>query len=261
MKMHTIMIPTNVRKTIKMSEYAVHGQFLELIVGASSQIICIDDRVVHDHVVDSRIIITAYKNAQLTYCDQRRFYDDAQVIDSITLTAEPDSVIRFEQRQQGGQKIKTMLDAQLIGQSAEIIIRVGARISGNQNHELYTKQYHRTAYGKSSCTVKMIVAGDARSLYEGMIEVDPSARQTEAFQNHKALLMSDAAYAFAQPSLQVQTDDVQCGHGSAIGQLDAQQLEYLHARGIDQDRAKEILLDAFMQDLYVSEYIKSAFEK
>ena len=44
-------------------------------------------------------------------------------------------------------------------------------------------------------------------------------------------------------------DDVACSHGSTVGQLDADQLFYLRARGIDALTAKHMLTSAFVAEI------------
>jgi Fe-S cluster assembly protein SufD len=42
---------------------------------------------------------------------------------------------------------------------------------------------------------------------------------------------------------------VKCSHGTAIGQLDPQQVFYMRARGLSEDAAKTLLKQAFMADV------------
>lgn len=49
----------------------------------------------------------------------------------------------------------------------------------------------------------------------------------------------------AKPELEIFADDVVCGHGATAGSLDAEQLFYLQARGIERREAEAMLLEAF----------------
>jgi len=251
MKSLTLTIPCRSTREIKLSEYAADAQSVELIVGSSAQVVCIDDREYTQDSLEFSLNCIVQKNGQLLYCDQRKFATQAVVNSSIVLIAQQDSVIRFEQWQQGGKKVKLVIDAQLEGERSEIDMRCGARLTDDQKQEISTSQLHQAPFTKSNCIIKAIVSGSARSLYDGMIQIVKAAQKSEAFQTHKAMLMSDEAYAYARPSLQVHADDVQCGHGSAIGQIDDEQRDYLYARGMDEGRVQSLLLDAFMEDLYL----------
>jgi Fe-S cluster assembly protein SufD len=59
------------------------------------------------------------------------------------------------------------------------------------------------------------------------------------------LLLSDQAEIDTKPELEIYSDDVKCSHGSTVGELDAEHLFYLRARGIDEAHAREILTTAF----------------
>jgi len=256
MKPFVVKIPCNSSQEIRLSEVADMAQDIELVVGSCAQLICIDDREMSGDSIDFTLNCIVKKNAQLLYCDQRLFGMQAKVNNHITLRADQDAVIRFEQWQQGGHTVKTFIDAQLEGDRSEIDMRLGAHLSGSQTHEINTMQSHHAAFAKSNCVLKVIVSDSARSLYEGMIQIDTLAQKSEAFQSHKAILLSENAYANARPSLQVHADDVQCGHGSAIGQIDEEQREYLYARGMDESCVQELLLHAFLDNLYSSDSMK-----
>ena len=85
------------------------------------------------------------------YCDQRKFATQAVVNSSIVLIAQQDSVIRFEQWQQGGKKVKLVIDAQLEGERSEIDMRCGARLTDDQKQEISTSQLHQAPFTKSNC--------------------------------------------------------------------------------------------------------------
>lgn len=256
MKPVVITIACNSSREIRLSEVAPSAQNIEIEVGECAQVRCIDDRVFTQNVLDVSIRCTIYDNAQFFYCDMRQFCTDATVRTDTIFTAHTDAVIRFEQWQLGGKKIKLTVDAQLQGERSEIDVRCGARLHDDQKQNIYTIQSHRAPGTKSNCVIKVIASGMARSVYEGMIEIEPIAQKSEAFQTHKAIVTSDSAYAYARPSLQVQTDDVQCGHGSAIGQIDELQRDYICARGLSEDHARILLLHAFLDDLYSIEHMR-----
>lgn len=54
---------------------------------------------------------------------------------------------------------------------------------------------------------------------------------------------------YSKPQLEIYTDDVQCSHGSATGQLNEEALFYMQSRGVSHDEAKQLLMQAFMSDV------------
>jgi len=42
-----------------------------------------------------------------------------------------------------------------------------------------------------------------------------------------------------------------CAHGATVGELDDEQLFYLNSRGISMDKAREMLIKAFLEDIVI----------
>ena len=82
-----------------------------------------------------------------------------------------------------------------------------------------------------------------------MVLVADNAQKTEALQTNRNLLLSPQAKADTRPQLEIYADDVRCSHGATVGQLDAEQLFYMQARGISLDLARRLLTEAFAADV------------
>ncbi len=52
-----------------------------------------------------------------------------------------------------------------------------------------------------------------------------------------------------RPQLEIYNDDVKCSHGATTGQLDQEALFYMRTRGIPEQEAKTMLMQAFMTDV------------
>jgi Fe-S cluster assembly protein SufD len=68
-------------------------------------------------------------------------------------------------------------------------------------------------------------------------------------QTNKNLLLSDRARVDTKPQLEIFADDVKCAHGAAVGQLDMEELFYLHARGINPTLARNLLTYGFAEEV------------
>jgi len=94
------------------------------------------------------------------------------------------------------------------------------------------------------------IADDASTaVFNGRIMVQPDAQKTNSFQSNKNILLSDNATINTKPQLEIFADDVKCSHGCTVGQLDKEALFYLRARGIPQDQAEVLLLQAYAADI------------
>ncbi len=77
----------------------------------------------------------------------------------------------------------------------------------------------------------------------------PNAQKTNAFQTNRNILTSDLAKIYTKPELEIYADDVKCSHGEATGFIDDEMLFYLRSRGISEENAKKLLLQAFAVDV------------
>lgn len=118
-----------------------------------------------------------------------------------------------------------------------------------QHIDIYTWIDHRQPRGISREFFKGILSGHARGIFSGRTVVHPDAQKTDAQQLHHSLLLSDEAEADSRPQLEIYADDVKCGHGATVGQLDDDALFYLRSRGIDDVGARNLLIHAFAADV------------
>ena len=82
-----------------------------------------------------------------------------------------------------------------------------------------------------------------------MIRVENEARQTNAYQENRNLMLSPKAHADSIPGLEILANDVRCTHGSTTGQVDREQLFYLMARGLSRQEAERIIVRGFFQNI------------
>jgi Fe-S cluster assembly protein SufD len=121
-------------------------------------------------------------------------------------------------------------------------------ILNNGVADITTVMDHAAAHTTSRQLFKSVVGGRGRSVNQGRVAVRPGAVKSDSHQLFKALLLSPRAEADAKPELEIFADDVACGHGTAIGDLDADALFYLRSRGIPEAEAKSLLIHAFLAD-------------
>ena len=96
---------------------------------------------------------------------------------------------------------------------------------------------------------KGIMDDNATGVFNGKIFVQQDAQKTNAYQSNKNIILSDTASVNTKPQLEIFADDVKCSHGCTIGCLDEEALFYLRTRGINEKKAKALLLHAFATDI------------
>lgn len=97
----------------------------------------------------------------------------------------------------------------------------------------------------SHAQFKGLLYGKGRAVFDGRILVAKDAQHTNAQLSNDNLLLTRDAEVDTKPQLEIYADDVQCSHGTTVGQLDAQQIFYLRSRGIDATTARNMLCLGF----------------
>jgi Fe-S cluster assembly protein SufD len=99
-------------------------------------------------------------------------------------------------------------------------------------------------------THKSALRGRARGVFQGKFHVTREGQKTDAQMSARSLLLNEGAEANHKPELEIYADDVKCGHGSTVGALDEEALFYFRQRGLDPERARALLVAAFIVDVF-----------
>ena len=148
----------------------------------------------------------------------------------------------------GARLARTEIHARLLGAKGAVHLN-GAQLLGGQQHgDITTVVQHDAPDCASRQTVKNVLSGRSRGVFQGRIEVARIAQKTDGYQMNQALLLSPDAAIDCKPQLEIYADDVKCSHGATIGELDADQMFYLRSRGVPEAEARAILVRAFLSE-------------
>jgi Fe-S cluster assembly protein SufD len=118
-----------------------------------------------------------------------------------------------------------------------------------QHIDNHTRINHLKPYGISRETYKGVLDDRARGVFQGRVIVAEDAQKTDSQMNNRNLLLSDDAEADTKPQLEIYADDVKCGHGVTVGQLDEKSIFYLQSRCVDEETARNMLTFAFANEM------------
>ena len=107
---------------------------------------------------------------------------------------------------------------------------------------------HSDVNGESRQVFKSVLAGKAKSIFQGKIFVREGAQKTDGYQISQAVLLNDGPEFCAKPELEIYADDVACSHGSTTGALDPTAMFYLQSRGVPKAEAEAMLIAAFADE-------------
>ena len=120
--------------------------------------------------------------------------------------------------------------------------------NGVQEYDQRTLQTHEAQHTTSDLLFKNALYDEARTVFSGLIQVQPGAHHTDSFQTCRNMLGSDKAEANAMPGLEIDADQVKCSHGSTSGQISDEEIFYLQARGIPAEQARQMISLGFLNE-------------
>lgn len=223
-------------------------------------------------------VIRAGRGSSVTVVERRRSGDGEQlVLPVVEIDAGPDSRVEYQIVQQlgentisiehhvsdadqqahvisavaafGGSYARTRADFRLVGRGASGDLLAAYFGDGEQMLDFRTFQEHAAPDTTSNLLFKGAVTGSASSVYTGLIRVAESAPGTNAFQTNRNLKLSDDAWAYSVPNLEIEQNDVSCSHASTVGEIDDEQRFYLESRGVPTNMAEQLLVTGFFTDV------------
>ena len=148
----------------------------------------------------------------------------------------------------GGQLSRLETHVAFAGEGADCKLSAIYMGRGEQHQDITTYMDHAVPNCTSNQIIRGVLDDRSRGVYQGRVHVAPDAQKTDGQQMARALLLSRKAEVDAKPELEIYADDVVCAHGATVGELDATQLFYLTSRGIPEDIARGMLVEAFLID-------------
>ena len=166
------------------------------------------------------------------------------------LGTERDAAFQNLQLVLSGRVVKGQMESSLIGRGTASELLGLAYGRGEEYVDFYTLQDHIGPDTRSDLLYKAALRDSARSVYYGLTRVGVEAKNADANQENRNLLLSKTARADSDPVLEILTSNViRASHGATAGPVDEEQLFYLQTRGIPRPVAEGMLVWAFLEEV------------
>ena len=119
----------------------------------------------------------------------------------------------------------------------------------DQHFDHRSLQEHRAPHTSSDLYYKGALKGRSRAVYSGLIHIAKEAQKVDSSQTNRNLILSDEAKADSIPYLEIEANDVRCGHAASVGPPDEDQVFYLETRGLPHDEAEHLIVAGFFQEV------------
>ena len=144
---------------------------------------------------------------------------------------------------------RNKLDLTFSGEGSECFLNGCVVADKHQHVDNNTVINHAVGNCTSNQLYKYVLDDHAVGAFAGLIYVAKDAQKTLSHEVNQNLSAASTAHMYTQPMLEIYADDVQCNHGSTVGQLNDAALFYMQQRGIDKREAKLLLEFAFVNEV------------
>jgi Fe-S cluster assembly protein SufD len=125
-------------------------------------------------------------------------------------------------------------------------IYCGYKVERGDAVNLATTIIHTAARTSSTTIIRGVLFAGGVSNYVGRIVMNHAAQGSSARLDDKTLVVGEGTRNHAEPSMQIEANEVTASHASSTGPVDGAQLYYLQSRGLSHAEAQTVLVDAFL---------------
>lgn len=220
-----------------------------VVVGKKSQLTLIESHEGQngvDYQVDHALELLIGDEARVDHVKITREGDKALHIGTLMAAIGAKAAFNDFSYTVGGAVVRNQLSVRFDGEGTSVDIRGATLLKGRQHADTTLVADHAKGHCTSRELFKTVLDGESHGVFQGKIVVRENAQKTDGKMMTRALLLSETAEADNKPELEIFADDVVCGHGATAGALDADLLFYLKARGIPEQEAQALLIQAFV---------------
>jgi Fe-S cluster assembly protein SufD len=230
--------------------------------GASLSLLSCDHSLDAVHFLHTQVAeVFVGKGATLNLYDMEETHEQTTRLSNLYLQQEADSTANLCTLTLHNGTTHNRVRARFVGEGAHLTLN-GLVLGGRKQHTMTdTLIDHAVPRCTADQLYKYVLDEESVGQFIAKTLVRQDAQQTRAQQTAKALCLTRTARFLAEPQLEIYADDVKCGHGAGIGQLNEQAMFYMQQRGIGQEEARHLLLSAFLSDIIADIHISTLADR
>lgn len=168
-------------------------------------------------------------------------------VDDMGLFAASNARISVSQTVLGASTTFTGLAGDLRGDDARINIDTSYLGHGTQEHDFNYSLRHHGQRTKCSMQANGVLAGKSKKTLRGTIDLIRGCKGAEGSEQETVLLVDEDVRNKTVPVILCNEDDVAGNHGATIGHIRDEQLFYLASRGLSQEAAERMFVNAALE--------------
>lgn len=136
---------------------------------------------------------------------------------------------------------------QLLGEGAKGEILSVAFAGTDQHQDAGAKVIHAAPNTSSRITSKSISKNNGRASYRGLVKAHKNAIGSKVSVECDALLIGEEARSDTYPTMEIDLEQVRVEHEARVSKVAEEQLFYLTSRGLNEDEARLLIVNGFME--------------
>ncbi|HXP36077.1 MAG TPA: Fe-S cluster assembly protein SufD [Chthoniobacterales bacterium] len=212
--------------------------------------------------------LIAGPGAKVTYVCAQNWGENVVALQMNTTTVDHDASAMSLNLNLGSRYSRFESLSRLVGEGSRSDLLAVAVATNEQEFDARTLQDHISPHTASDLLYKNALDDRARCTFGGLIRVEPHAHFTDAYQKVRNLLLSDDSEANSMPGLEILADNVRCTHGATSGQINEDEMFYLHSRGIPTKIAQRLIVAGFLNEVIqrldqpaIAEHLRSLIDR
>ena len=188
-------------------------------------------------------------NARVNYVSSRHYEAGAANFHRIESTQDRDARVHVSIAQHGGSFGKSFVTGRLTAPGGEFRGIGLAAGSGTEYLDMEMLAAHDADHTNSSLVYRTVVRDRSHSVFNGNLLIPPGRKHVDSHQTNNNILLNKRARAESMPKLIVKAEDVAAEHGATVGELDADAIFFLMARGLSESEARVMLIEGFLMQV------------
>jgi Fe-S cluster assembly protein SufD len=200
-------------------------------------------------------------SAQIRHVDVQRWGEDVYNFNVKRSVSQNDSTVIWETGQLGGRLTKTYYDSLLPGDGSNMEYNGIYFMQGKQHLDIDSLIHHIGLATSGDLLLHGAVKDKSRSVFTGLIKIEPTGQQTNSYLKNENLLLDRSARADSIPSLEIDANDVRASHGATVSKIEEEYVFYLMSRGIPRNTAVRMVVEGFFYKVFDRMYNERVRQK
>jgi Fe-S cluster assembly protein SufB len=253
-----IYVPPNIKVDIPLQAYfrinaENMGQFERTLIiadeGSSVHYIegCTAPTYSSDSLHSAVVELIALKGAHIRYTTIQNWSTNVFNLVTKRAHAHEDAVVEWVDGNIGSKLTMKYPAIVLKGERAHREVLSIAFAGSGQHQDAGAKMTHAAPNTTSRIVSKSISKDTGRSSYRGLVKVARGAHGCKTNVECDALLIGEQARSDTYPTMDVAESDVRVEHEARVSKVGEEQLFYLQSRGLDEDKARMMIVNGFIE--------------